>query len=107
MNQVVDTVVDEASEAPAPKQMYQRTNSAAKWSLVLSLLGLAVLLPVVGSVLGIQGGKRALKQIDDTGEGGGGIAEAAIVFGWFGLISVGIIMVGVGFIVVAAALSQS
>lgn len=64
-----------------------------------------MILPVVGSILAIRGGKRAIRQIDVTGEGGGGIAEAAIVFGWFGLISSSIGLIGIVAILVAAARS--
>ncbi len=82
-----------------------RTNKVAAWSLVASFLGLAMILPVVGSILGILGGKKSVAQIDETGEGGGGIAEAAIVFGWFGLVSSSIGLIGIVTLVVAAASS--
>lgn len=92
--------------SPRPKApAIARTNTAAAWSLASSLLGLAMLLPIVGSIFGILGGRRAVKQIDETGEGGGGIAEAAIVFGWFGLVSSSIALIGIVVILVAAARS--
>jgi len=73
--------------------------------LVFSFMGLALVLPIVGSILGIVGGRRAVKQIDQTGEGGGGIAEAAVIFGWFGLIAVSIGLIGITAILVAASRS--
>lgn len=86
--------------------MYQRTNVTARLALTASLLGLAMLLPIVGSILGLLGGKKALRQIEETGEGGGGLAEAAVVFGWFGLISASLGVIGIVVIVVMAAMSQ-
>jgi len=83
----------------------ERTNRAAKWSLAFSFMGLALVLPIVGSILAIVGGRRAVRQIDQTGEGGGGIAEAAIIFGWFGLISVAIGIVGISAILISASRS--
>lgn len=86
--------------------MYQRTNVTARLALTASLLGLAMLLPIVGSILGLLGGKKALRQIEETGEGGGGLAEAAVVFGWFGLISASLGVIGIVVIVIMAAMSQ-
>ena len=86
--------------------MYQRTNVTARLALTASLLGTAMLLPIVGSILGLLGGKKALREIEETGEGGGGLAEAAVVFGWFGLISAAIGVTGVLVIIVLAAMSQ-
>ena len=82
-----------------------RTNKVAMWSLASSFAGLAMVFPIAGSILGILGGRKAVRQIDQTGEGGGGIAEAAIVFGWFGLVSSSIGLIGIIAIVVAAARS--
>lgn len=87
------------------KPAIARTNKLAAWSLASSFLGLAMILPIVGSILAILGGKRAVAQIDETGEGGGGIAEAAIVFGWFGLVSSSIGVIGIVTIVTVAARS--
>jgi len=95
----------ERSNARDERPAMARTNRVAKWSLASSFLGLAMILPVAGSIVGIVGGKKAARQIDLTGEGGGGIAEAAIVFGWFGLVSSSIGLIGIVAIVVAAARS--
>ena len=95
----------ERSDADDAKPVILRTNKVAKWSLASSFLGLAMILPVVGSIVGILGGKKAVRQIDVTGEGGGGIAEAAIIFGWFGLVSSSLGVIGIVAIVVAAARS--
>ncbi len=96
---------DELSRSRDERPAIARTNRVAAWSLASSFLGLAMILPVAGSIFGILGGKRAVKQIDETGEGGGGIAEAAIIFGWFGLVSSSIGLIGIVVIVVAAARS--
>jgi putative exporter of polyketide antibiotics len=91
-----------AEEIPFKPETY-RTNSLATWSLVMSFIGLAMLLPVVGSILGLLGGKKALRQIEETGERGGGRAEAAIIFGWFGLVSASIGVIGIVVVIIAAA----
>lgn len=57
------------------------TNSMATIAFVVSLVGLLVF-PVVGSIVGIVLGHQARKQIAATGEGGSGLATAAIVIGW-------------------------
>lgn len=102
---MVTDSVDDTTPAPE-RQMYQRTNVTARLALTASLLGLAMLLPIVGSILGLLGGKKALRQIEETGEGGGGLAEAAVVFGWFGLISASLGVIGIVVIVIMAAMSQ-
>jgi len=84
-------------------QANQHTNSVATWSMVASLLGLALILPVVGSVIGIVFGGRAMDTIEKTGERGGGRAQAAVVFGWFGIVEVSIGLIFVVVILVSAS----
>lgn len=96
---------DDAEAKNAERPAIERTNRRAQWSLGFSFMGLAMVLPIVGSILGIVGGRRAIKEIDETGEGGGGIAEAAIIFGWFGLITATVGIVGLSAILIAAARS--
>ncbi len=55
----------------------RRTNRLAIWSLVLAILTLGG----VGSVLGIVMGAKARQRIRETGEGGIGLATAAIIVG--------------------------
>ncbi|WP_291379421.1 DUF4190 domain-containing protein [Demequina sp.] len=81
----------------------QRTNRSATLALVASFLGLALILPIVGSVIGIVVGGRAMDTIEKTGEKGGGAAQAAVVFGWFGIIEVAIGLGVVAVIVFSAA----
>jgi hypothetical protein len=88
------------SESPPASQRYNRV---ATWSLIASFLGLALILPIAGSVIGIVFGRRAMRTIDETGERGGGAAQAAVVFGWFGVVEVSIVLIFVLFILIAAA----
>ncbi|MDM4722354.1 DUF4190 domain-containing protein [Micromonospora sp. WMMA1363] len=56
-----------------------RTNSMAIIALVLSLVGIASCITApIGAILG----HLARKQIRQTGEGGDGMAKAAIIVGW-------------------------
>lgn len=84
-------------------QANQRTNRLARWSLVASFLGMALILPIVGSVIGIVYGGRAVKTIEKSGERGGGAAQAAVVFGWFGIVEVSIGLVFLVIILVSAS----
>lgn len=63
-----------------------RTNTMAIVSLVCSVSSF-VLLPVIGSILGVVFGYRARREIADSGgaEGGGALATAGIIVGWIGL----------------------
>jgi hypothetical protein len=64
-------------------QPAQSTNTLAIVSLVMSILGFFIL-PLIGSVVGIITGHIAKKQIDQTGEGGSGMAIAGLVVGYAG-----------------------
>lgn len=63
-----------------------RTNTMAIVSIACAV-GSFVVLPVIGSILGIVFGYRARREIADSGgvEGGGALATAGIVVGWIGL----------------------
>lgn len=53
-------------------------------SLVSSLASL-VIIPIIGSIVGVITGHMALSQIKRTGEGGRGMALAGTIIGWVGL----------------------
>lgn len=84
-------------------QANQRTNQLATWSLVASFLGLAMILPIAGSIIGIVFGNRAMDAIEKSGERGGGRAQAAVVFGWFGIVEATIAAIAIGVIIYSAA----
>lgn len=83
--------------------MNQQYNRMASLSLIASFLGLALLLPIAGSIIGIVFGRRAASTIERTGERGGAAAQAAVIFGWFGIIEVSIVLIFVVIILVSAA----
>ncbi|MET2012758.1 DUF4190 domain-containing protein [Microbacterium chocolatum] len=61
-----------------------KTNTLAIVSLVSSLAAL-VILPFVGSLVGVITGHMSLSQIKRTGENGRGLALAGTIVGWVGL----------------------
>ncbi len=69
------------------------THTLAIVSLVLSILGLAGVLPLIGSIGGIISGRIARQEILDKPElySGEGIARAGILLGWLG-IAVGLLV---------------
>lgn len=82
-------------------------NRTALFAFVLSLLGLAMVVPIAGSIIGIMFGNRAMDRVEGTGERGGGLAQAAVIFGYFGLATVGIVVVFLVIIIIAASNSTS
>jgi hypothetical protein len=62
----------------------QKTNTLAIVSLVASLVGI-LLLPFIGSIVGIITGHMSLSQIKRTGEQGRGLGLAGTIVGWVGL----------------------
>lgn len=88
--------------ARQPEQPRPPLNGAALFSFVASLLGLAMLVPLAGSIIGIIFGKKAMDQVEESGERGGGLAQAAVIFGYFGLVTLGLVLVMVAVIVVLA-----
>ncbi|MEH0843270.1 DUF4190 domain-containing protein [Micromonospora sp. CPCC 205711] len=76
-----------------------KTNSMAIAALVLSLVGIASCITApVGAILG----HVARKQIRETGEGGEGMAKAAIIVGW---ILTGLLLLLIAFYVVVIVLA--
>ncbi|MEH0828643.1 MULTISPECIES: DUF4190 domain-containing protein [unclassified Micromonospora] len=76
-----------------------KTNSMAIAALVLSLVGFASCITApVGAILG----HVAMKQIRQTGEGGEGMAKAAIIVGW---ILTGLLALLIAFYVVIIVLA--
>ncbi|MGC5018674.1 DUF4190 domain-containing protein [Micromonospora sp. DT47] len=76
-----------------------KTNSMAIAALVLSLVGIASCITApVGAILG----HVARKQIRETGEGGEGMAKAAIIVGW---ILTGLLVLLIAFYVVIIVLA--
>ncbi len=65
---------------PGPK-----TNALAIVSLVSSLVGLFLILPLIGSVAAVITGHIALRQLKTSGEGGHGMALAGTIIGWVGV----------------------
>ena len=72
------------------------------FSFVASLLGLAMVVPIAGSIIGIIFGKKAMDQVEESGERGGGLAQAAVIFGYFGLVTLGLVLIMIAIIVIAA-----
>lgn len=68
-----------------------RTNPLAIVSLVASISAF-VLLPLLGSIVGVITGHIALSQVKRTGESGRGLALTGVILGWVGL---GLILLGV------------
>jgi len=74
-----------AQLAPSPAVVYAygpRTNSAAVASLVFGIASWFVC-PFVGGVVAVILGHVARGQIRRTGEGGGGLAIAGLILGYF------------------------
>lgn len=84
---------------PAPAA---KTNSMALVALILSLVGVASCITApVGAILG----HIARRQIRETGEGGEGMAKAAIIVGW--ILTGLLVLVVLGYIaIIAFAISQ-
>lgn len=81
----------------------QKTNSMAIVALVLSLVGIASCITApVGAVLG----HVARKQIRETGEGGEGMAKAAIIVGWI-LTGIMLIVAAIYVVVIVLAIADS
>lgn len=64
------------------------TNTTAIISLIVSLLGVAGVLPFIGSIAGIITGQMAKTEIARSGgmQTGEGLAQAGVIIGWIGLL---------------------
>ncbi|WP_320065685.1 DUF4190 domain-containing protein [Micromonospora sp. RTGN7] len=79
----------------------QKTNGMAIAALVLALVGIASCITApIGAILG----HVAQKQIRQTGEGGEGMAKAAIIIGW---ILTGLMVLGIIFYIVIIVIAVS
>lgn len=65
---------------PAPP----KTNTLAIVSLIASIAGL-VIVPFIGSLVGVITGHMSLSQLKSSGESGRGMALAGTIIGWVGL----------------------
>jgi hypothetical protein len=65
------------------------TNSLAVMSLVFGIVSW-VLCPIIGGLVAVITGHAARGQISRTGEGGGGLALAGLILGYFNLAVVGV-----------------
>lgn len=84
-----------------------RTNVLAIISLVASLVGFVLILPVVGSIAGVIMGHISLKQIKDRGERGRGMALAGVIIGYVTLLFVVLFVIGISILIASAGTSGS
>lgn len=82
--------------APSPYPVAPPTNTMAVVSLIASITGLT-LFPFIGSVVGVITGHMARRQLQTSGEQGGGMATAGLVIGYVGIGL--IVLVGLFFLV--------
>ena len=79
------SVPDGVPAAPAPTAgPGRRTNSLAMISLVAGLCGLS-LVPLIGSIIAVVTGHRALRQIQQTDQSGAGLARTGLGLGYFAI----------------------
>ncbi|WP_150956199.1 DUF4190 domain-containing protein [Microbacterium testaceum] len=83
-----------------------RTNVLAIISLVASLVGFVMILPVVGSIAGVIMGHISLKQIKERGERGRGMALAGVIVGYVTLAFVILFVIGISILIATAANSS-
>ena len=83
----------------------QQTSGMAIASLVLSLLGF-VILPLIGSILGVIFGHMALGEIkrSNGAVGGQGLAMAGLVIGYIGI---GLALLGCAFFIIVILISAA
>ncbi|MDQ1113541.1 putative membrane protein [Microbacterium testaceum] len=80
-----------------------RTNVLAIVSLVASLVGFVLILPVVGSIAGVIMGHISLKQIKERGERGRGMALAGVIIGYVTLLFVILFIIGISILIAGSA----
>ena len=87
---------------PLRPQATSSLDAETEAGVMASLLGLAMIVPIAGSIIGIIFGKKAMDQVDESGDRGGGLAQAAVIFGYFGLVTLGLVLIMFVIIIVAA-----
>ncbi|TLF34183.1 DUF4190 domain-containing protein, partial [Microbacterium sp. 5K110] len=84
----------------APFGAAVRTNTLSIISLVASIAGFLLILPIIGPIAGVITGHISLAQIKRTGEKGRGMALAGTIVGWVSIalivLFVIILFVGIG-----------
>ncbi|WP_433531174.1 DUF4190 domain-containing protein [Micromonospora sp. CA-263727] len=90
---------------PPPAYGYpQQTNSLAIVALVLSLIGIGSCITApIGAIMG----HVAMRQIRERGEGGEGLAKAAIIVGWILTALMAVLIVGWILLIAFAILDSS
>jgi hypothetical protein len=85
------------------------TNTMAIIAFIMSMAGILMILPLVGSIAGIILAYQARKQIAQTQEGGAGLVTAALWIGWIALIIVVMSTLAfiLFFVIIAASASYS
>lgn len=91
------------TQRKAPTQAKKRIEPLAIWAIVFSLLGLAMLVPLVGSIIGIVFGNKAMDRVEKSGDRGGPTGQAAVIFGWFGVFEGVLAIAALALIITAAA----
>lgn len=81
---------------PTPLPVTKPNHSLAIVSLVLGILGLAAILPVIGSIGAVISGRIARREIAENSDqfSGDNLARAGVTLGWIGIgLSVIVLMV--------------
>ncbi|MCM3502008.1 DUF4190 domain-containing protein [Microbacterium sp. P26] len=84
-----------------------KTNLLAILSLIASLVGFILFLPVIGQIAGVIMGHISLKQIKTTGERGHGMALAGLLIGYISLGLIVLFIIGISILVASTANSTS
>lgn len=84
-----------------------KTNLLAILSLIASLVGFIMFLPVIGQIAGVIMGHISLKQIKTTGERGHGMALAGLLIGYISLGLIVLFVIGISILIASTANSTS
>lgn len=84
-----------------------KTNLLAILSLIASIVGFIMFLPVIGQIAGVIMGHISLKQIKTTGERGHGMALAGLLIGYISLGLIVLFIIGISILVASTANSTS
>lgn len=97
-----------AAPAYIPTAPPAKTNALAITSLVSSIAAF-VIVPLIGSIVGVITGHISLKQLRTSGEAGRGMALAGTIVGWvgIGLSVITIVLIVLWFIFVFGAIASS